>query len=66
MSSLSGIFIMHVLYGTECVHNHRLFILQKKALKLIHFKERNAHTAALFFKSKIVKLPDKIKIEVCQ
>ena len=32
---------------------------------MIHFKERNAHTAPLFFKSKIVKLPDKIKIENC-
>ena len=42
---------------------NQLFILQKKALRLIHFKERNAHTAPLFFKSKIVKLPDKIKIE---
>ena len=40
-------------------------MLQKKALKLIHFKERNAHTAPLSFKSKIVKLPDKIKIENC-
>ena len=32
---------------------------------MIHFKKRNAHTAPLFFKSKIVKLPDKIKIENC-
>ena len=30
---------------------------------MIHFKKCNAHTAPLFFKSKIVKLPDKIKIE---
>ena len=36
-----------------------------KRKRLIHFKERNAHTAPLFFKSKIVKLPDKIKIESC-
>ena len=44
---------------------NRLFILQKKALRLIHFKERNAHSAPLFFKWKIVKLPNKIKIENC-
>ena len=44
---------------------NRLFILQKKALRLIHFKEGNAHTAPLFLKSKTVKLPDKIKIENC-
>ena len=40
--------------------NH-LFILQKKAIRLIHFKEYNAHTAPLFLESKMVKLPDKIK-----
>ena len=43
----------------------RPFMLQKKALRLIYFKESNAHTAPLFFKSKIVKLPNKIKIENC-
>ena len=32
---------------------------------MIHFKECNAHSAPLFFKSKIVKLLDKIKIENC-
>ena len=32
---------------------------QKKALRLIYFKECNAHTIPLHFKSKIVKLPDK-------
>ena len=32
---------------------------QKKALRLIYFKECNAHTTPLHFKSKIVKLPDK-------
>ena len=44
---------------------NRLFILQKKALRLIHFKEHNAHTAPLFFKSKIVKLPVNVKIQNC-
>ena len=56
---------MYVLYGDRICAINRLFILQKKALRLIHFKEHNAHTAPLFFKSKIVKLPDKIKIENC-
>ena len=66
MPYLSHIFIMHVLYwGQNVCTINRLFILQKKALRLIHFKERNAHSAPLFFKSKIVKLPDKIKIESC-
>ena len=42
-----------------------LFALPKKVLRLIYFKERNAHIAPLIFKSKIMKLPDKIKIENC-
>ena len=54
-----------IIWGQNvCTINGR-FILQKKALSLIHFKERNAHTTYLFFKSKIVKLPDEIKIENC-
>ena len=54
-----------IIWGQNVSTIDRLFILQKKALRLIHFKERNAHSAPLFFKSKIVKLPDKIKIENC-
>ena len=52
-----------IIWGQNVSTINRLFILQKKALRLIHFKERSAHSAPLFFKSKIVKLPDKIKIE---
>ena len=52
-----------IIWGQNMCTINRLFILQKKALRLIHFKERNAHTAPLFFKSKMVKLPEKIKIE---
>ena len=54
-----------IIWGQNVCTINRLFILQKKALRLIHFKERNAHSAPLFFKSKIVKLPNKIKIENC-
>ena len=65
-----ALFESHIHYAciiwrqNVCTIN-RLFILQKKALRLIHFKERNAHFAPLFFKSKIVKLPNKIKTEHC-
>ena len=65
-----ALFVSHFHYAcviseqNVCTIN-RLFILQKKALRLIHFKERNAHSAPLFFKSKIVKLPNMIKIENC-
>ena len=57
MLYLSRIFI---IWGQNVCTINRLFIIQKKALRLIHFKERNPHTA------KIVKLPDKIKIENCR
>ena len=53
---------MHYM-GTECIPSQSRCHIQKKALTLINFKERTAHTAPLFFKSKIKKLPDKIKIE---
>ena len=72
LSHTPSLFIMHVhiLYmGTECVHNQSTFYTSKEEkalLRLIHFKEcTNAHSAPFFFKSKIVKLPDKIKIGNC-
>ena len=54
-----------IIWGQNVCTINRLFILQKKALRLIHFKERDACSAPLLFKSKIVKLRDKIKIENC-
>ena len=62
-----ALFELHIHYvcitwGQNVCTINQLFILQKKALRLIHFKELNAHSAPLFFKSKIVKLPDKKKI----
>ena len=44
---------------------NRLYILQKKALKIINFKERNARSSPLFHHSKIIKVADKVKIENC-
>ena len=61
----SHIRYAYIIWGQSVCTINRIFILQKKALRSIHFKEHNAHTAPLFFKSKIVKLPDKIKIENC-
>ena len=59
----SHIHYVCITWGQNVCTINQIFILQKKALRLIHFKELNAHSAPLFFKSKIVKLPDKIKIE---
>ena len=42
--------------------NH-LYILQKKALRIIIFKECNVHSSPLFHHSKIIKIADKVKIE---
>ena len=54
-----------IIWGQNLCTINRLVILQKKASRLIHFKERNTHTDSLFLKSKMVKLPDKTKIENC-
>ena len=46
------------------MHINRLFILQEKALRLIHFKERKVHTALLFFKSKWWNFLIKLKLKI--
>ena len=48
-----ALFELHVHYaciiwGQNVCTINQIFILQKKALRLIHFKECNVHTAALF------------------
>ena len=64
-----AIFESHIHYaciilGQNVYTVNRLFILEKKLLRLIHVQERNAHAAPLFFKSKIVKLPVKLKLKI--
>ena len=44
---------------------NRLYILQKKTLRIINFKQRNAHSSPLFHYSKIIEVADKVKIENC-
>ena len=60
MPFLSGIFIMHVL------HRDRMCA---QSINFLYFKRKhedlNAHSAPLFLKSKILNIPDKIKIENC-
>ena len=53
-----------IIWGQNVYTNSWLFILQKKALRLILFKKRNAHTAPLFFKSKIVNFSAKLKLKL--
>ena len=44
---------------------NRLLLLQKKALRIISFESRNAHSNPLFYRHEIVKLHDKIITENC-
>lgn len=42
----------------------RLTILQKKALRSMNFKPRNFHISPLFWRLSILKLPEKINLEI--
>ena len=53
------------VWGQNIHTTNRLFILQKKALRTLHFKQRNTHSNPLFLESEIIKFPDKVKIENC-
>ena len=54
-----------IIWGQNISTINCLYILQKKALRIINFKERNAHSPPLFHYSKIIKVADKVKIENC-
>ena len=43
----------------------RLFVLQRKSVRIIYFRSRNVHTSPLFREFNILKLPDKIALENC-
>ena len=45
------------------VQSIRVFTIQNKAIRTIHFKGKFDHTSSLFSESNIIKLPDKISIE---
>ena len=54
-----------IIWGQNISTINHLYILQKKALRIINFKEHNAHSSPLFHYSKIIKIADKVKIENC-
>ena len=54
-----------IIWGQNIIKINHLYILQKKALRIISFKEHNAHSSPLFHHSKIIKIADKVKIENC-
>ena len=43
----------------------RFFVLEKKSLRIIYFRSRNAHTPLLFIESNILEFPKKISLENC-
>ena len=54
-----------IVWGQTKSSINRVFIIQKKALRTIHFKGKFDRTSFLFSASNIIKLPDKISIENC-
>ena len=54
-----------IIWGQNISTIKHLHILQKNALKIIYFKECNAHSSPLFHHSKIIKIADKFKIQNC-
>ena len=54
-----------IIWGQNISAINPLYIFQKKALRIINFKERSAHSSPLFHYSKIIKIADKVKVENC-
>ena len=54
-----------IIWGQNISTINRLYILQKKALRIINLKEHNGHSSPLFHYSRIIKVADKVKIENC-
>ena len=54
-----------IVWGQTKSSINRVFTIQKKAIRTIHFKGKFDHTSSLFSESNIIKLPDKISIENC-
>ena len=63
-----GIFEPHLYFSSLAWTQNsnsikRLFVLQKKSLRIIHFLNHNAHTSPLIRDLNILKLPDKVALE---
>ena len=56
---------VNTVWGQKKNSLNHLFLLQKKALRIISFEYGNAHSNRLFCRHEIVKLHDKIIIENC-
>ena len=54
-----------IVWGQTKSSINRVFIIQKKALRTVHFKGKFNHTSSLSYESNIIKLPDQISTENC-
>ena len=61
----SHLFYSCLVWAQNINSIKRLYILQKKSLRLMYFLNRNTHTTPLFKDSNILKFPDKIALENC-
>ena len=66
-SHINYVYINYVcfIWGQNISTIIRLYFLQKRALRIINFRECNAHSSPLFHFSKIIKIAEKVKIENC-
>ena len=55
----------NIVWSQNKSYLNRLFLLQKKALRIISFESRNANSDPLFYRHEIVKLLDKTITENC-
>ena len=54
-----------IVWGQRKSSINRVFIIQKKAIRTIHFTSKFDNTSSLFSESNKIKLPDKIYIQNC-
>ena len=55
----------NIVWGQKINSSHRLFLIQKKAIRIMNFERRISHISPLFNKLNIVKFYNKISIENC-
>ena len=65
MQYLNPIYYSSLVWAQNSNSIERLFVSQKKSLRIVYFLNYNAHTSPLFRDLDILKLPDKIALEKC-
>ena len=65
LSRTYSIFYSCLVWAQNINSMKRLYILQKKSLRLMYFFNRNTHTTPFFKDSNILKFPDKMALENC-